>query len=207
MTQAGVCEGCLSLLPRTPEGLCQRCSLSLTQCLASRMDCLALGFDRSWSPFCYADEVQTLIAARKEKFISPLSRFFAAEIAFTAPPDLLSLITHVVPVPADPLRRHLRGSNHSLKLASAIAAIKGWPLRQPLRYRWVDSRSPQHTLARSQRKQVPMPICGLPMAGRVLLVDDVLTTGATASVCAEALKLHGASEVVLVTAARAFLYI
>jgi predicted amidophosphoribosyltransferase len=114
--------------------------------------------------------------------------------------------THVVlvPVPGDRWRTLLRGIDHAAVLARAASASCGWPRRSLLvrqdriRQASRDARRRRETHGRfaiqSDREQVPE---------RVMLVDDVCTTGATAADCARAVRLAGADWVGLGVLARA----
>ncbi|MDZ7413507.1 MAG: ComF family protein [candidate division KSB1 bacterium] len=113
----------------------------------------------------------------------------------------------LVPIPLHPARRRERGYNQSELLARRAAKVCGLPVETDLLRRTRYTR-PQSQLGASERAKnvagafavrLPAEVGGR----RVILVDDVLTTGATASECARVLKEAGALEVFLATAARA----
>jgi len=126
-------------------------------------------------------------------------------------------VDDVVPVPASPRRRRERGFDLAELLADDLARV----LRVPLRRGWlarVGDPSPQAALGETERRRAARgtvaydgPGCSRRLlrrrrgakGRRVLLVDDVLTTGATANACTAALLDAGADWVVVVVAARA----
>jgi len=120
----------------------------------------------------------------------------------------------IVPVPAHPLRRLLRGRDPVEDLARHLGLRTGLPVKRILsRVRWIPS---QTSLARADRLKNPRGAYAVRSryragAGRpspqlaaavLLLLDDVYTTGATAAECARALKEAGAGQVLVLAAAR-----
>jgi ComF family protein len=107
----------------------------------------------------------------------------------------------VVPVPLHWRRRWSRGYNQSEALARGLAARLGLPCRPRWlrRARFTPDQSRQTAAAR--RDNVRSAFWARPRAGLrqrcVLLVDDVLTTGSTASEAARALRAAGAARVVV----------
>ena len=119
----------------------------------------------------------------------------------TGPVDL------AVPVPLHPLRERKRGYNQALLMAKAVCGETGLPLRTDVLTR-VKHTSSQVRRTRRERMDAMrnafcVPDASLVSGKRILLVDDVLTTGATAIACACALLDAGAKEVMVLTAARA----
>jgi len=120
----------------------------------------------------------------------------------------------VVPVPLHWLRRWRRGYNQAERIARPLARLLGVPCAEVLRRR--RATRPQIGLAREERLANPRGAFALGSGrgpagrrwrrrlegGRVLLVDDVVTTGATLRAAAEVLRRAGAREVVAVAAAR-----
>lgn len=111
----------------------------------------------------------------------------------------------LVPVPLAPARLRERGFNQAERLAAAVAAEVGWPVREALVRRSGGGR--QARLARAGRREnVRERFAARGAVGgegrRAVLVDDVLTTGATAAACARALGQAGFRDIVLVTFAR-----
>lgn len=123
----------------------------------------------------------------------------------SAPPDLWD-VDLVLPVPLHGRRLRLRGYNQSARLALALAGRLGHPAPEGVLERFRPTR-PQVGLRRPERAanvrgafRVARPEA---VAGRrVLLVDDVITTGATIGACAKALRAAKAARVTVWAAAR-----
>jgi ComF family protein len=106
-------------------------------------------------------------------------------------------------VPLGERRRRRRGYDQAEMLARAIRSLTGWPVQVMLR-REVET-SPQARRAGPERRRAlrgAFSVVGDSPPPRVVLVDDVLTSGATAAECATLLRTAGAREVGVLTAAR-----
>jgi ComF family protein len=120
----------------------------------------------------------------------------------------LNAATLIVPAPLQRERERERGFNQAAMLGRALASLSGLPcdewslvrVTHTERHRaGMDARARRETVTDAFRVARPRLIEG----ARVLLVDDVFTTGATASACAAALRAAGASEIYVLTVARA----
>jgi predicted amidophosphoribosyltransferase len=114
----------------------------------------------------------------------------------------------VVPVPVHPWKYFRRGFNLPALVGSHLARAIGCPFG-PLFLSRIRERAPQATLPLPDRKgNVAGAFClppGTSSPSRVLLLDDVYTSGATVQAAACALKTGGANHIVVVTVARAVL--
>jgi len=119
----------------------------------------------------------------------------------------LAAVDVVVPVPLHPRRERERGFNQSWLLARRLAIVWGLTARADVLARRVATAAQTDLGAAARRLNVRDAFTVRRpelVAGRhVLLVDDVLTTGATAAACAVALRSGGAATVGVVTVARA----
>jgi ComF family protein len=120
----------------------------------------------------------------------------------------LARATRIVPVPLHAERERERGFNQATLLARALASRTGLPLDEwsvvrtghTARHRaGMDRRARRETVERAFQVTRPRLVEG----ERILLVDDVFTTGATVSSCAQAFTEAGAEEVFVLTVARA----
>ncbi len=126
-----------------------------------------------------------------------LARVAARELA-QAPPELLD--GSLVPVPAAPLRGRWRGFDPAEEIACELARITGRPLEPCLRR---SQGARQVGRSRSARLAAPPRVRVRGEAPpAAILVDDVLTTGATLTACARALRAGGSRRVVALTFAR-----
>jgi len=112
----------------------------------------------------------------------------------------------LVPVPLHPAKEREREFNQAARLATRLGAASGIPTHLRL-LRRVKATRTQTLLTRSERAgnmhDAFVPRAGVKLHGeRIVLVDDVFTTGATASACARALRRAGAGEVGVWTVAR-----
>lgn len=122
-----------------------------------------------------------------------------AELARTFPAERPVL----VPVPLSRGRLRERGYNQAALLAREMSRALGWPLVEALMK--IKEAPPQERLTAKERLSAPVgsfaPAVGLASGSEVVLVDDVITTGATASECARALLGAGARAVFVAAAA------
>lgn len=114
----------------------------------------------------------------------------------------------VIPVPLHPSRERERGFNQALVLAQALVGLSDLTLvehslvrqsQTKMHRAGMDAKSRRQSLADAFAVRHSKVITGK----RVLLIDDVFTTGATASMCAAALQAAGADKVFVLTLARA----
>ena len=114
----------------------------------------------------------------------------------------------IIPVPLHSSREIERGFNQAVVLAQALAQLSHLPvdeqslvrqLQTKMHRAGIDAKARRQSLAEAFTVRHPKLIVGK----SVLLVDDVFTTGATASACAEALMSAGAHRVLVLTIARA----
>jgi predicted amidophosphoribosyltransferase len=156
------------------------------------------GIDRAWSSAPHEDVARNLVTALKFRRLLPVAEVMADRIQWLAPAMLLSGV--IVPVPAAPLRSLARGFDAAAEIAWALAACTELPLNACLARRGV---SRQVGRRRAERIGHPPLIRAKGEAPRsALLVDDVLTTGATLTACAKALRSAGAVRVVAITFTR-----
>lgn len=208
--QGNFCGDCFASLKQIADPQCDACGIPFavpmdagSQC----PECLAdpQHFDHVRAALVYDGVCAPLV--RQLKFhdqyggIGRYARMMQASLgALAARVDLL------VPVPLHWRRLVLRRYNQSALLAFELARRMGQPCL-PGALRRVRHTQPQMRLPRAQRltnmrRAFAVPE-GMQLHGKtVLLVDDVITTGATVSACAEALKNAGAAAVFAVALAR-----
>jgi predicted amidophosphoribosyltransferase len=177
--------------------LCSRCvrRLAAVEPLTGRG---APGLDRAWSSAPHEGVARDLVTALKFRRLLPVAELIGERLHWLAPATLLS--GTIVPVPTSPLRSLGRGFDPAAEIAAALAERAGLELCPCLARsgggRQVGKRRAQrigHPPQVSARAEVPRS---------VLLVDDVLTTGATLSACARALRSAGAIRVAAITFTR-----
>ncbi len=185
--------------PREP--LCRSCRAGL-QRLGSEP--VVLAGCEAWAPLAYEGAARALVRALKYRNAVELAGPMAAQIAANAPADLLRADHTLVPVPLHPARMRRRGFNQAERLASALAVRTSLALCDCLQRRGPATR--QVGSNRRERLERPSGAVSLwpgrPVPGRVVLVDDVATTGATLAACAAVLRAAGATRVVAVAFAR-----
>jgi ComF family protein len=209
ISRVPVCDACLNEpQPLIAEFFCLNCRTPFANSfpLDSEGRCMLCrsgqrGFDSAYCYGAYQGTLRELIHLFKysgmRRLAAPLGKLMAAALPRGQQFDA------VAPVPLHWAKRWQRGFNQSELLARAIARRRRVPLIKALR-RNLSTRA-QAGLSNSQRREnvagafrARRRVAGL----RILLIDDVMTTGATAAACARALKKAGAKSVSLLTLAR-----
>ena len=211
-----ICETCLAALGPISGPLCECCGRPFPsqasldarspQCFACRRGLYA--FDAARSYGAYSDEMVKAITLLKYHRLTRLGGWFAKKLRTTAEATSILRATDVlVPVPLHPARRRERGYNQTELIAKPLGRLLQIPLDAGVLVR-TKPRPPQLFLSRRERWLSVRGAYEIREASRidkrrVLLIDDVFTTGATLDACARALKKAGAKSVVGLTVARA----
>lgn len=205
-----LCAACFSQIQYPGPLICRRCGTVLpaggahcARCRGSKAKTFKCGVIRS--AWLFGPQTQALIHAFKYQGYSFLADFLGERMAqeFIKYPELTP-IDWVVPVPLHPKKRRVRGYNQSQLLAESFCKRTGLLLRGEVLLRQRDTLS-QARLKRAERlTNMAGAFAALPevKGKRILLIDDVATTGATLEGCAAALKQAGAKQVTAFTLAR-----
>lgn len=207
-----LCVGCVETLPRSRAPWCQTCGRSLAGLGAGILRCgdcsrTRFFFDQAISPCPYEGSVKELVKALKYQGRLSVAPFLGRLLAETVRERLgADPADAVVPVPLHPTRLRERTFNQAQVLAQELARRLDLPCWKHLLVRQ-NATPPQTDLPRLERlKNVAEAFAIEPdpflRSSRMLLVDDVLTTGATASACANLLKAAGAASITAVTIAQ-----
>jgi competence protein ComFC len=190
-----LCRGCFEALPRVGSPVCGRCGLptAFATFVCGACKNVDFGFESARAPLRYEGVGKEVVHALKY-------RGYRKVVAGLATPLMLQALgegrfDEVVPVPLHRSRQRKRGFNQAELLARGVAAEINAPVSDTLKV--VRSTRDQVELSAAQRRANVAGAyrANAPLRGRVLLIDDVFTTGATMSACASTLLRAGAKEV------------
>jgi ComF family protein len=221
------CIGCGVSSPETFRFICWDCWADCTRVVAPFCeicgDPVAGAVEHGFTCYACAAEAPSFdrarSAARYEGAVGEALRQLKYEKGFWTAPDVARMLhgclnaefsaqefDMVVPVPLHHVRRRERGYNQSEVLAKELARLIGCQIK-PGVVRRIRPTTTQTNLTAPQRlsnvKNAFRSRREKQLTGKcILLVDDVMTTGATVNACAKALKKGGAASVYVLTAAR-----
>ena len=218
-----ICEECLGAFPALSSRVCSICgspALAATTLERSNsesppgsdqrtcLDCAerTYRFECARSYGAYRGTLARAVVLLKFERIEPLAAYFAERLATLAQrANLIGDI--VVPVPLHRVRERERGFNQAELIARGFAKRLGLPF-QPVLLMRTKARPDKHILSNDERWRIVRGAFATRPGSqvdnkRVLLVDDVMTTGATLDACAGALLEAGAKSVIGLTVARA----
>ncbi|NBB52925.1 ComF family protein [Rhizobium sp. CRIBSB] len=197
--EAPVCDGCGAAFEADGGAFAaDRCAA----CSAS-----PYGFSRARAACVYDEASRGLILRFKHGDHQPFAPLFARWIARAAA-DLIADCDAVLPVPLHPTRLLSRRFNQSAEIARPLARLSGREYLPDALSRVQRTESQGARSARGRRINVKSAFAVTPAGAmkirgrRLLLIDDVLTTGATAEACTRALLAAGARSVDLAVVAR-----
>jgi len=189
------------LVEPTPPAICYRCGrvqeTAVEQCAVCARDASS-PLHRVRAAGLYVaplrDFIHLLKYEQRPDLAGPLSRYLVAALAQPDWNDLRDRFDAVAPIPLHRERRKERGYNQSELLALGLSQRSGIPLRADLLQRVKATRSQVGLTAIERRVNVEDAFVASPACTNrhLLLVDDVYTTGATLTACAQAARAAGA---------------
>ncbi len=198
-----ICGPCIHKIETLKPPLCPKCAMQIPPYLSKMSRCpscqnMKTHFDRGYALFPYQNEIKKILHSvkfsKKSWHLKALDPFLND---LTMPP--IFDYDFLVPVPLDPIRKRQREFNQSHLIARLIHQHdNSSPIRSVLKK--VKRTEPQSALDRSRRLENLGNAFKLRRGSKVsgkkiLLIDDIVTTGATVNECAKCLKEKGALKV------------
>ncbi|OGW82803.1 MAG: hypothetical protein A2987_01035 [Omnitrophica bacterium RIFCSPLOWO2_01_FULL_45_10] len=210
MNDFGVCDSCAARIRRLPRPYCERCGRSIQSADKVCGECRKTShyFNAAYSACLYEGVLKELIHLFKYKGRYALINILSTnmiEFARELRDELLEGVGAITFVPLQDARLRERGFNQSKVLALSLSKEFGITLLDTLKKTRPTMR--QNELSRSERlvnlEDAFKIKGGIDFASlKVLLIDDVMTTGATLDECSKALISAGAKEIRCLTLAR-----
>lgn len=199
-----LCPSCEALQKPVTGPRCMRCSKPIEEEEEYCRECtgIARNFVRGKGIYLYDDRMRSSIVKYKDQGRRQYGEFFARAMCVYGKkemeawkPDL------IVPVPMHWRKQRIRGFNQAEDLACRIGAFYHLPAASGLVVKVRATRSQKKLNASQRKKNLKQAfVCTEPLYGkRILVVDDVYTTGATMDAMAACLKEQGASAVYFLT--------
>ncbi len=200
---AWLCNGCAQRVEPLPAAICARCGRALAVPSPTCSQCQSADFPFLWvrAAALYTEPLRAAIHALKYEgrveLAEPLSRYLVATVQPLRERGQMGVLDGCLPVPLHPRRLAERGYNQSALLAAAFARRTRYPFHEDWVWRSRDTQSQVTLSAAERQRNVADAFSASPaVAGkRLLLIDDVTTTGATLMACAKAVQAAGATEV------------
>lgn len=189
-----MCQECTELIDRMP-AVCYGCgkpSRNFKCC----PNCLRrLGPQHVWTYAAYKDLARALVKSLKFDQKREAAQIMAELLSETLP--YFANSPTVTYVPTSPTRRRARGFDHAQLIAKDLARLRGWPLVALLeRHGKLRQLGNKREIRKTQLAGMFRVVnCSFVPESHILLVDDVVTTGATIETCAKELLRAGASQV------------
>lgn len=196
------CVFCRRLLREGEKGLCRACREGLPSLTPVETRREVPGTVFCSAPFLYEGAVREALLRYKFHGAAAYGRTFAEFIAKCVDENAVSCDS-ITWVPLSRRRLRQRGYDQARILAEETAKLLGLPCEKMLVKR-VDNRPQSSTRSAEERRQNARDVyaCKMDLTGRrVLLIDDIVTTGATLSECAGVLKKAGCAAVYAAAAA------
>lgn len=201
-SRALVCDNCTEQLARLRAPLCARCGAPTAWPVERCLECSGrqLAFGSARAAVSYSGPARAFVRVWKEGGLRPLADRAAELVVEQVPRPGASLITYI---PPDDDRSIRRGHQPAEGLARALGERWELPVSPAVtRLRRIGRQTGLSLAERRRNVRGAFGTAG-PVTGRVVLVDDVYTTGATVAAAASALRKGGAARVDVVTFARA----
>ena len=200
----GLCEKCLQLISLNAT-CCEICARPLTQNLVCGQCQKNLPFfDRALTPLLYVDPVDRFLCGLKYREQFSFARFAAGVMTNHALKTGQKAPDMICPVPMTSKTLRKRGFNQSAFIGQLIAWQLGIPMSSNLILKTRDTAHQSDLKAKERQNNLKGAFeCKRQVRGRhIVIVDDVLTTGATANEISKTLKKYGASRVDIWACAR-----
>jgi len=200
-----LCVTCLAGVQHYHGLVCDHCGISLPENAfegASQFRCEDCGDHpyyldrvRAWGP--YEGPLRILHHGFKFEGMEDLKVEMAGRLRTSIPGSFWEGVKALVPVPMSPEKERERGHNPAFGISTELSRVLGIETKELLKK--TRATAPQMSLSKAQRLQNPSGAYAIslmtPIPTRLILVDDVFTTGATLEECAKVLKKSGAQWV------------